>query len=47
MDLLFFIMTFGGIFAIFDALRKINNNILEQTEELKKIRDELIKKNFK
>lgn len=40
MDILFAILIFIGIFAIFDALRKVNNNILEQTEEIKKLRNE-------
>lgn len=38
------ILIFAGIVAIFDALRRINNNILTQTEELKKLREELIQK---
>jgi hypothetical protein len=41
MELLFLILIFTGIFAIYDAIRKVNNNILNQTEELKKIREEL------
>lgn len=41
MELLFFLLIFLGIFAVFDALRKINNNILNQTEEVKKLREEL------
>ncbi|WP_168927320.1 hypothetical protein [Halobacillus salinus] len=40
MDFLFLIMIFFGIFAVYDALRKINNNILDQTEEIKKLREE-------
>jgi putative Mn2+ efflux pump MntP len=47
MDLLFLILIFAGLFAIYDAIRKVNNNILEQTEELKKIREELTKNNNK
>jgi putative Mn2+ efflux pump MntP len=47
MDLLFLILIFTGLFAIYDAIRKVNNNILEQTEELKKIREELTKNNNK
>ena len=27
-------------FAIYDAIRKLNNNIIEQTEEIKKLREE-------
>lgn len=41
MDLLFAILIFVGIFAVYDAIRKMNNNILEQTDEIKKLRDEL------
>ncbi len=41
MELLFLILIFAGIYGIYDALRKLNNNVLEQTEELKKIREEL------
>ncbi|WP_256941173.1 hypothetical protein [Bacillus sp. EAC] len=37
--LLFVILIFAGVFAVFDALRRINNNIIEQTEEIKKLRD--------
>jgi putative Mn2+ efflux pump MntP len=47
MELLFLILIFAGLFAIYDAIRKVNNNILEQTEELKKIRAELTKNNNK
>lgn len=41
MELLLLILIFAGIYGIYDALRKVNNNILEQTKELKKIREEL------
>lgn len=41
MELLFIVLIFAGIFAIYDAIRKVNNNILEQTELLKKIHEEL------
>ncbi|MFD2655661.1 hypothetical protein [Gracilibacillus thailandensis] len=41
METLFLILIFAGIFGIYDAIRKVNNNILEQTEELKKIREQL------
>lgn len=44
MDSLFIILIFAGIFAMYDALRRINNNILEQTEEIKKLREKLTKK---
>ncbi len=47
MELLFLIIIFAGLFAIFDAIRKVNNNILNQTEELKKIHEELTKNNNK
>ncbi|WP_200802036.1 hypothetical protein [Salimicrobium salexigens] len=40
MELLILILLFAGLFAIYDAIKKVNNNILEQTEELKKIREE-------
>ncbi|MFC4799548.1 hypothetical protein ACFPA1_09275 [Neobacillus sp. GCM10023253] len=43
MDLLVGFLIFAGIFAIYDALRKVNNNILDQTEEIKKLREELAK----
>lgn len=33
------------IFAIYDSIRRVNNSILEQTEELKKLREELNGKN--
>jgi len=41
LELLILVLLFAGLFAIYDAIRKVNNNILEQTEELKKIREEL------
>jgi hypothetical protein len=44
MDILIGFLVFAGIFAIYDdALRKVNNNILDQTEEIKKFREELTK----
>ncbi|SMQ80912.1 hypothetical protein SAMN05444673_4035 [Bacillus sp. OV166] len=43
MDLLVGFLVFAGIFAVYDALRKVNNNILDQTEEIKKLREELSK----
>lgn len=46
MMILFGILIFAGIFAVFDALRKVNNNILDQTEEIKKLR-EVIENNKK
>jgi len=47
MGLLFAILIFVGIFAIYDAIRRVNNNILEQTSEIKKLREDIeqIKKN--
>ncbi len=44
MDLLFVILIYTGIFAIYDALRKINNNIIDQTEEITKLREKLTEK---
>ncbi|WP_187371010.1 hypothetical protein [Gracilibacillus massiliensis] len=41
MVLLFLVLIFAGIFGIYDAIRKVNNNILEQTEELRKISEQL------
>ncbi|MCV9888026.1 hypothetical protein [Metabacillus halosaccharovorans] len=46
MMILFGILIFAGIFAVFDAIRKVNNNILDQTEEIKKLR-EVIESNKK
>ncbi|WP_423798274.1 hypothetical protein [Neobacillus sp. SAB-20_R2A] len=43
MDLLVGFSIFAGIFAVYDALRKVNNNILDQTDEIKKLREELTK----
>lgn len=45
MDILILILLFAGMFAIYDAIRKVNNNILDQTEEIKKVREELSKNN--
>ncbi|NHC43537.1 hypothetical protein SAMN05444673_3916 [Bacillus sp. OV166] len=45
MDLLVGFLIFAGIFALYDALRKVNNNILNQTEEIKKLREELANNN--
>ncbi len=47
MIILFGVLIFSGIFAIFDALRRVNNNILDQTEEIKKLREVLIENNKK
>lgn len=40
---LLLVLVFAGIFAIYDAIRRLNNNILDQTEEIKKLREELTK----
>jgi len=45
MELLVIILIFAGIFAIYDSIRRVNNTILVQTEELKKLREELKGKN--
>lgn len=45
MDILVGFLVFAGIFALYDALRKVNNNILDQTEEIKKLREELANNN--
>lgn len=45
MDLLVGSLVFAGIFAVYDALRKVNNNLLDQTEEIKKLREVLAKNN--
>lgn len=45
MDILIVVLLFAGMFAIYDAIRKVNNNILDQTEEIKKVREELSKNN--
>ncbi|WP_169823972.1 hypothetical protein [Bacillus marinisedimentorum] len=47
MDLLFVILIYAGIFAVYDALRKINNNIMYQTEEITKLREKLTENNKK
>ncbi len=47
MELLFVIVIFAGILAIYDSIRRVNNTILEQTEEIKKLREELKNKNQK
>lgn len=41
MNILFAILIFVGFFAIYDLIRTLNKNILEQTEEIKKLRSEL------
>lgn len=42
--MLFAILIFVGLFAIYDLIRRLNNNVLEQTEEIKKLRNELNQK---
>jgi len=37
MDIGLAVVIFVCSFAIFDAIRKLNNNIIEQTEEIKKL----------
>jgi len=32
---------FLGIFLVFDAVRKLNNNVIAQTEEIKKLQERL------
>ncbi|WP_404456537.1 hypothetical protein [Oceanobacillus kapialis] len=44
MEIALLVAIFIGVFAVYDAIRKVNNNILSQTDELKKIREELEKK---
>ena len=41
MDIGLAIVIFVCSFAIFDAIRKLNNNIIEQTEEIKKLREDI------
>lgn len=41
MELIIGIMIFVGLYSIHDALRKINNNIMDQTEEIIKLQEEL------
>ncbi|QTM99074.1 hypothetical protein ERJ70_07020 [Sediminibacillus dalangtanensis] len=45
LNILFGFLVFAGIFAVYDALRKINNNLLDQTEEIKNLLDEIKKIN--
>ena len=40
MDLFFVILLFVLILAIYDLIRKTNKNIVEQTEEIKKLRED-------
>ncbi|WP_169834547.1 hypothetical protein [Paenisporosarcina indica] len=45
MDLLFVILLLAVLIAIYDSIRRVNNNVLKQAEELKKLREELHKNN--
>ena len=47
MGILIAILIFVGLFAIYDLIRRMNNNIIEQTEEIKKLRDEIKQKDLK
>ena len=47
MGILFAILFFVGLYAIYDLIRRMNNNILEQTEEIKKLRDEINRRDLK
>ncbi|MER2120500.1 MAG: hypothetical protein ABS935_09550 [Solibacillus sp.] len=47
MGILFAILIFVGLFAIYDLIRRMNNNIIEQTEEIKKLRDEINHRDLK
>ncbi|WP_197025118.1 hypothetical protein [Paucisalibacillus sp. EB02] len=47
MESLFLVLIFAGVFALYDAIRKVNNNLLEQTKEIKKLREELMQNNNK
>lgn len=40
MDIGLAVVIFVCTFALFDAIRKLNNNIIEQTEEIKKLCEE-------
>ncbi|MEA0553240.1 hypothetical protein U1P98_22135 [Lysinibacillus irui] len=41
MGLLFVILIIAGIIAIYDSIRQVNKNILAQTEEIKRLREEI------
>ena len=47
MELLFGILILVGILGLYDLLRRLNNNILDQTEAIKKIHEELLRTNKK
>lgn len=39
MEILVIILLFAALFAIYDLIRRTNENILKQTEEIKKLPD--------
>ncbi|MDH5162717.1 hypothetical protein [Heyndrickxia oleronia] len=41
MNVFFGIILILGVFAIYDLIRRVNQNILIQTEEIKKLQEEL------
>ncbi|MFC6040453.1 hypothetical protein ACFPYN_13580 [Paenisporosarcina macmurdoensis] len=43
MDLLFVILLFAVLIALYDSIRRVSKNVLKQTEELQKLREELQK----
>ena len=44
MDTVLLVAIFAGVFAVFDALRRINKNMLNQTEYIKEVLEELKRK---
>jgi len=40
-DLLFVILIFAALIGIYDVIRRVNQNVLEQKEEIKKLREEI------
>lgn len=41
MDILFAVLILLGFFLIYDSIRSVNKNIMEQTKEIKALREEL------
>ncbi|MCM3237468.1 hypothetical protein M3589_06990 [Heyndrickxia oleronia] len=41
MNVFFGIILILGVFSIYDLIRRVNQNILIQTEEIKKLQEEL------
>ncbi|MGE7021021.1 hypothetical protein [Solibacillus cecembensis] len=41
MSILLGALVFFSTFAIYDAIRKVNNNILDQTEEIRNLQEDL------